>query len=1194
MLCLGRRVAILFLSILMVGSASYVFSQSNNASIDGEVTDPNGAVVSGATVVLISKDTKETSTFHTDANGLYSFRNVIPGTYQLKVTAQGFGEYLQDGIVVRVGYPIRQNIALKLSSTTQQVEVTADASPLNFENAELRNSIDPEIIQDVPLLVSGSIRSAANFASLLPGVVRGSGDVTGAHVNGGQSQTGIVVLDGIPLFNSSGTQGLTGAVLDFPQSPDLISEFQELTSNYGAQFGSAGGVTIENVRSGTNTFHGTAYEFNRNKAFNATPWGSLIPKGQDVENDFGGNFGGPLKLPFLNNKNHRTFFFANFEAFRIRGGLNPNTLSLPSAAEQQGDFRDWIDPETGGLIPIYDPATTRSNPSYDPNQPISPTNPPYLRDQFMGCDGTTPNVICSTDPRLQNSLAKQWFQYLPALTTPGARNNYVAPPTPQFLGTDAYTITEKIDEYIGSKDHISEMFYYKYLPETTFSTLPAVISNSGTTFKRTSVLRVNWDHTFGPTVVNHVAFGFQNDKYFGGGIDGKYADKLPQIPGVAGHEYPPVISFDQGFAQFGTGAGDPKIQPWLAPAYIIQDTVSLTKGKHTLSFGGDSRISQNSPTFLSGQSGSFNFASTETGLLGPLSGSPIASFLLEQVDSASATFYTSTTIDARMKSFSLFAGDTWRVTPKLTVSPGIHWEADPPPLEAKDRFAYFDPTLPNPGADNLPGAIAYAGSGNGRSGRRYPEDAWYGGFAPRIGIAYAVTQKTVVRTGYGLFYDNANMPGWDGGISQDGYNANAVFGSSQGGLQAAFLLSDGMPSNHPVPPNLVSTFDNGGYAPVYRPKNGNRLPYTQQWNLTVEHEFNAKDYIAASYVGSKGTRLLSQIDPINVLNPSYLTSLGGALYDEFQPGDTSLDGVPVPFTDFATTMTGCAPSVAQALLPFPQYCNNIRGRDENEGSSIYHSFQLKAEHRFSRGFWALLSYTNSKLITDADAQESTYNASVFSPFEKAKNRSLAIEDVPQAFNIAFNYELPFGRGKRLFNQGGALDAIVGGWTINGVFRAQSGIPFQIYSSNCSVPGQLSAMCLPGLLPGASPYAQSLKHIDVTKPLLDVHAFEPASAFNMYTGSGPRVQNFRQPGYSDFDMGLQKLVHIGERVTFQLRGDAFNIFNAHHFDTVGISIQSSGLGGSVFDTDVASGSFGMWNGTSVTSPRNIQVSARVSF
>jgi hypothetical protein len=171
------------------------------------------------------------------------------------------------------------------------------------------------------------------------------------------------------------------------------------------------------------------------------------------------------------------------------------------------------------------------------------------------------------------------------------------------------------------------------------------------------------------------------------------------------------------------------------------------------------------------------------------------------------------------------------------------------------------------------------------------------------------------------------------------------------------------------------------------------------------------------------------------------------------------------------------------------------------------------------------------------------------------------------------HELPFGAGRRWLREGSFLKAVVGGWTSNGVFRVQSGIPFQITSSNCNVPSQVSATCVPGLLPGESPFAQSLAHIDVTKPIFNVSSFESANSFNFYTGNGPRVQNFRQPAYSDFDMGLQKLVHISERVTFQLRGDAFNVFNAHHFNTVGISLQGGGVGGSAFDTDVASPSFG---------------------
>jgi len=346
-------------------------------------------------------------------------------------------------------------------------------------------------------------------------------------------------------------------------------------------------------------------------------------------------------------------------------------------------------------------------------------------------------------------------------------------------------------------------------------------------------------------------------------------------------------------------------------------------------------------------------------------------------------------------------------------------------------------------------------------------------------------------------------------------------------------------------------------------------------------------------VGSKGTRLLSQLAPLNAIDPSYLSSLGASLYDTFQPDQTTLDGVNLPFSSFATTLTGCAASVAQALVEYPQYCNGIIGRNENKGNSTYHSFQLKAEHRFSKGLWVLLTYTNAKLITDANTAENTTSSSVISPYQPGRRKSLALEDVPQVFNLAYTYELPFGNGKYFLNQDGFVDRLVGNWSFSGVFRAQSGIPFQITSSSCNVPSQLQASCFPGLLHGVNPFLQSSSSPNVNRPLLNANAFEPVSGFNFYTGYGRLVQNFRQPGYNDYDIGLQKVLHITEGITFQLRGDAFNVVNSHHFNSVGVSLQGGGSGGSAFTTDLANPNFGQWNGT-VTRPRSLQVSGRVSF
>lgn len=1179
-------------ALVALFSPGTLFSQVNNAVVDGLVTDPQGAVVIGAKAVLMSHETAVSRTFVTDKSGYYTFPAVVPGAYQMRVTAPGFADFLQDGIEVRAGFPVRLDVKLTVTSAVEKVEVKGEAPALNFENAEVRQGLDTKVIQDVPLEVSGGLRAAANFATILPGVTRGVGEVWAASINGGQAQNGNLVVDGESMYTPNGVPGLTDAASEFPLSPDSLSEFQIAGSNYDAQYSGGAGVVVEHTKSGTDRYHGTAYEYNRNSGFNATQWGlAKNKKPLDVENDFGGSIGGRFKLPFVGSK-VRTYFYGSFEGFRLAGGVQTQTLSLPSAKEQAGDFSDWVDTSTGNLIPVYDPATTTPNPNYNPK---GPDTRPYLRNQFMGCNGNQPNVICSTDPRLQNSLAKQWFQYLPQLSNTASLSNYIAAPAP--LANKANDIMEKIDVYIGEKDHFSEMFYYFWNPQAYYTQLPVPISNSGTQYVHDPAFRINYEHTFNEHLVNHLGFGYQDNGYYGGGIDGNSANKLPQIPGVASHAYPSQISFDSGFNSFGTDAGSPAIQPWVGPNYVINDVVYLTKGKHTLDFGADLHFAEEYWRPASGQAGNFNFHSPETGLLGTacqsceaLSGNPIASFLLEQVDSANVNYYAAPTIDSLLRGYAVFVSDTWHATPKLSINAGLRYQVNPPYKDANNHFSYFDPNLSNPGAGGRLGALAFAGSGPGRSGVSYPEAIWWKGVSPRLGFSYAVTPSTVVRGGYGL-YDDFTVPiDFTGGIAQDGWNTYANWGSSLGGLDAAFLLSSGPPQNYPIPPQITPNFDNGSNVGIYRPRNGNRSPYSQQYNLTVEHQFTPSTYISAAYVGSKGTHLLSGFNPLNALNPKYL-SLGPKLYDTFQPGGpTTVDGVNEPFPNFATIMTGCSASVAQALVPYPQYCNGLTGANETLGSSTYNSFQLKAEHRFSTGLWALFNYTNEKLLSTAPTPGS--GGGWINPYQlTGRIRSLAPWDVPQSVNFYYIYQLPFGSGRHWLNHGGIANGVVGGWVVTGGYHFQTGIPFQITSSTCNIPSQLRATCLPGLLPGVNPFLQDPNHFDPgtaanPKPLLNVAAFEPAGSFsNFYTGYGRVTQNIRQPNYSDFDFGLKKVISIGERVTFELRGDAFNLLNAHHFNAV--------HGGTTFYTDIASPSFGEWNG-SVTPPRNMQVSGRVSF
>jgi len=286
-------------------------------------------------------------------------------------------------------------------------------------------------------------------------------------------------------------------------------------------------------------------------------------------------------------------------------------------------------------------------------------------------------------------------------------------------------------------------------------------------------------------------------------------------------------------------------------------------------------------------------------------------------------------------------------------------------------------------------------------------------------------------------------------------------------------------------------------------------------------------------------------------------------------------------------MTGCAPSVAQALLPYPQYCGNIYGQNENDGNSTYNSLQAKLEKHLSKGLWSMVAYTWSKTITDADSAQSSSTAGGYeiSPFQMKRDKSLSNIDVPQVLAWSLTYSLPMGPGKRFLNTGGLVGRVIGGWQLTSIVRYDSGQPLIFTSSYCNVPSQFAADCLPGILPGANIYAQSMSNYNPNKPLFNASAFEPVSDFNFGLGDGPRVSNIRGFGYHNQDLGLEKETPLNERFRLLIRVEAFNVWNFHIF-------TATNAGGFV-NTDVASPSFGLWNGN-VSPPRNIQLGGKLTF
>ncbi len=1202
-------------SVLLAGLLPVLaWAQSYNATISGSVTDPTGAVVPGVQLTLTSVATRAVAKASSGPAGLYSFPNLLPGAYELKASAQGFREYMQRGITVNFNESARVDVKLELGASVQTVEVSANASPLNTDTPELKGSITPEILKDLPLEVSGTVRTAANFAILMPGVNTGSGgNAFDARINGGLQSGDEAILDGVSLAEGLMSQsGMVSIQSDFPTSPDMVGELSVLTSNYEPQYGSTtSGQIILETKSGTSEYHGALYEYHRNTWLNARQFG-VDNRPANIQHEFGGSFGGPVWIPRLWPKSKKTFFYLNMEGYRTGGALERPVLSVPTLQERQGDFKDWVD-SNGDLIPVYDPDTLRPNPNFDANQDVGANNLPFLRDQFMGCDGKTPNVICPNDPRLQNSLAPAWFKYLPAPNVPGILNNYLVPkPRPEELLFHTNYFNLRIDQYIRNSDHISASVYYQGAAPNAFSTLPVQISNENdATPEYAFIDRMNWDHTFTPTLLSHAAFGYHNREEGYGSLDQKYANQFPQIPGAAAHDYPPVIRLGD-FAGFGDAYGFNKNNVTARPDATVNELVTWVKGKHTIKIGGEYRwLAENNRgnynAFCS-PTGEADFSSGETGLQGIKSGSPIASFLLGQVDSGCTTFFAVAANYPRAAAYILHIGDTWKVTPKLSINYGLRWDTFTPAVEKFDRQSFLDPFGPNPGAGGRPGRLVFAGTkwGAASFGRRAPELTWRKGFAPRLGIAYSWTPRTVVRTGYGMFFTQMFYPGWGGGVAQDGFLLTPSFSSTNSGLTAAFLLSQGLPiQGIALPPFINPGYLNGinsssfPASPNYRPFDSNRRPYSQQWNLTIEHQFTNNFYISTAYVANKGTRLPSRTAPINAIDPKYL-SLGEKLYDEFGPNDASVDGVAAPYPDWASQMSACAPSVAQALAPYPQYCGAIYGITENAGNSTYHAFQAKAEKRFSRGIWMLTSYTLSKTLDDADQTQPDAMLwsgahGVISPFERKRNKALAVDDVPQILSQAFVYELPFGKGKRWANMGGVVNELIGGWSISSVLRVSSAVPFFFRSGYCNIPAQLAAGCIPSIIPGSNPWAQDKSHFDPNKPLFNQAAFEDFNSFNFYLGKGPRISNLRGFGYHNHDVGVIKNIRITERVALQLRGEFFNIWNWHTFTCATQCFGGGIFGGPpVFGNDISSSEFGLWNGADVSAPRSVQVVGRITF
>jgi hypothetical protein len=1158
-----RLAILLLMGVLLLPVASR--AQSFNGSIVGNVLDPSGSPVASVDLVLTNVATGVELERSSDANGTYAFRNLLPGSYRLLATYAGFQTY-ETAVEVRMNANVRLDVNLTLGTQTEQIEVVGAASDLNY-SGQKEEGIAPDTLSQLPLMFQSGPRASASFAILMPGVTTGGGDSPyDARINGGMSLGDEAVLDGASMQQGFMSQsGMVSISQDFPFSPDMVSEIKVLTSSYEPQYGaSLSGQIMAITKSGTDSFHASVFEYFQDDSLNANQWGAT-EKSPLRKHNFGANVGGPMKVPGLWSNSVKTYFYVDVEGYRQKGGSTRSTYSIPSMRQRSGDFSDWRDPN-GNLIPIYDPATTQVLPDGTVTRQPFPGN-------IIPADRISP-------------LAQEWLQYLPQPTSGGPLNNYLEPSAvpDTILGDSNYFMT-RFDSYVGAKDHFAISLWHQRAPAKFYSHLPHELSSDTYSDPQDSwVNRANWDHTFSPNLLSHFTFGYLNRNEGYGCINADAVDQLPKIPGVAGpYNTPPQISFSDGFATWGCNSGVNVGNITTRPTYIVSDLMTWVRGDHTIKFGAEYRNIGGNIHSNGNQAGSFSFGRGATGLLGVNSGNPIASFLLGAVGSGNSDFRTAPNTYARQKAWIFHAGDTWAVNSKLTLNYGLRWDYFSPSSEKYDRLSFLDPNGANAAAGGLPGRLAFAGNewGAASYGARYPEDNYYGGFAPRLGASYAINDKTVVRAGWGIFYDRAYYPDWGGGMNNQGFNSNVAFNSTLGGLQPAFFLQDGFPQDFLPPPFIQADYRNGQDI-YYRALDGNERGRSQQWNLTVDRVVSPGFTVSLSYVGSHGTRLFSNNLPLNAIDPTYL-SLGDTLYQEYSSDSDVIAGVPVPYAGWVDQMQSCAPSLAQALLPYPQYCGNLSAMNENHGKTTYNSLQAKVEKRFSTGTFALVSYTLSSLHTSAvdNIQKAAVTwggaSGVISPYETDRNWALAADDVTHTLSAALVWELPIARD----------NAVVGGWQLSTIFRYSSGLPLFFRSGYCNVPGQFRAGCIPSST--GDIFAQDKGSYDPNKgPLFNVGAFESSDAFNFYYGNGPRISDFRSFSYKNMDLTLVKNTRLFKEVNLQIRVEAFNVWNWHNFTSA-----QQYAAGIPFNTDISSPDFGLWNGA-VTAPRVIQLAARLEF
>ena len=1138
----------------LIASASTAAAQVAG-ELKGRVTDPTGAAVAHAHVTATEMRTGEHYATATGPDGYFDFAGLVSGRYQLDARAPGFGPLLRQDLTLAVGQTLAVSLPLAVGNESQQVTVTEDAPILQTQTSDIQFTVPPHGIEAIPL----NARNFIQLTTLAPGVELPPGTLL-PRINGGRPRTNEYLYDGI-----SALQPEPGQVAFFPIL-DLVQEFTVESNNVSAEFGRFnGGVVNLATRSGTDQLHGSLFEYLRNEDLNARNYfapaastGQAPRKPEYRRNLYGGTLGLPL---LLQSSPARLFFFGDYQGIRQAIGVT-RIATVPTLQERAGNF--------AGVSTTYDPATTHV------------VNGRILRNPFPNNTITTP-----LDPAAVSLLARIPLPNLPN-SSPSPANNYTR------TANDADHQNQfdlRLDAASGSRDHAFARYTYYNEVETPVTPFPdgsgatsGSVLGTGNVAGPSNILGqqavLSETHTFTPHLLTQGRLGYTrraNDQT-GAALPttASAALGIPGIPSNAAFSNAlPLFTFT-GFGQLGSSAS--VFSQYQTGVYELVDELLFTRGRHDLRVGADLRWYQLNAVAPANPTGSFAFTSTGTdsqgtgATAGATGGNSFASFLLGQVDTFSIDLQTSI-LRPRDHLGEYFVQDDWRVTPRLTANFGLRWTLNNPSTEKNNQGAVFNLSTQ---------LLDYAGlNGNPKSAR----ETHYRNLGPRLGFAYALSPRTVVRSGFGIvFFDQSGIT-TPFTLPQFPFIQN-VRQATQDAINSPFTLSAG-----PTVSPIALTPAAGLGQSVYTANRAAGSGYVQQWNLAVQRSLTNSLSFEVAYVGSHGVHVGVPDANLNQLSAAQL-ALG--LTD---PAALTAQ-VPNPFLGqipASSTLGGKTVAAAQLLKPYPRF-QNLATYRQNTGATNYNAVEAKLEERLRRGLALTFAYTHSRLIDDAS---SVFSSTVLSSpnassliaadtFRPDLERDVSTGDLPNVLAASVVYELPtlgnhrfpgrtgtMGSDHRSLRQSGSLgwthllggnsalgnsafgnallgnsalgnfgNTLLGGWSLNSLITAQSGMPVTVTQGTNFNAFAGFALQRPNLVaPPNLPPNGGPQGARGPARFFNTAAFAAAPQFTVGNASRNPV---RGPAFRNWDASLIKRTPLAEHTQLEFRAELFNTLNTPAF------------------------------------------------